>query len=88
MVADLTRDIKREAVKRPFDSAAEIFEEVRINNMSQLPGELLKYGSNVIAKPIANIFNRAITDQQTSQIGPETRKACWSDDQSKTYSTS
>ena len=32
VVAGLTRDIKREAVKRPFDSAAEIVEEVRITN--------------------------------------------------------
>ena len=42
----------------------------RASGSDELPGELLKYGSNVIAKPIANIFNRAITDQQTlSQIG-------------------
>ncbi len=42
----------------------------RASGSDELPGELLKYGYNVIAKPIANIFNRAITDQQTlSQIG-------------------
>ncbi len=42
----------------------------RASGSDELPGELLKYGSNVIAKPIANIFNRAITDQQTLfQIG-------------------
>ena len=42
----------------------------RASGSDELPGELLKYRSNVIAKPIANIFNRAITDQQTlSQIG-------------------
>ena len=47
----------------------------RLNNnqasgCDELPGELLKYGSNVIAKPIANIFNRSVTDQHTlSQIG-------------------
>ena len=35
----------------------------RASGSNELPGELLKYGSNVIAKPIANIFNRAITDQ-------------------------
>ena len=35
-----------------------------------LPGELLKHGSHVIAKPMADIFNRAITDQEVlSQIG-------------------
>ena len=45
----------------------------RLNNnraigSDELPGELLTYGSNVIAKPIANIFSR-VTDQQTlSQI--------------------
>ena len=47
----------------------------RLNNLrasgsDELPGELLKHGSNVIAKPIADIFNRAITDQEVlSQIG-------------------
>ena len=44
----------------------------RASGSDELPGELLKYGSTVIAKPIANIFNRAITDQQTlSQLGHE-----------------
>ena len=47
----------------------------RLNNniasgSDELPGELLKHGSTVIAKPIADIFNRAITDQHIlSQIG-------------------
>ena len=42
----------------------------RASGSDELPGELLKYGSSVIAKPIANIFKRAITEQQTlSQIG-------------------
>ena len=34
----------------------------RASGSDELPGELLKHGSNVIAKPIADIFNRAITD--------------------------
>ena len=42
----------------------------RASGSDELPGELLKHGSNVIAKPIADIFNRAITDQEVlSQIG-------------------
>ena len=42
----------------------------RASGSDALPGELLKHGSNVIAKPIADIFNRAITDQEVlSQIG-------------------
>ena len=47
----------------------------RLNNniasgSDELLGELLKHGSTVIAKPIADIFNRAITDQHVlSQIG-------------------
>ena len=42
----------------------------RASGSDELPGELLKHGSNVIAKPIAYIFNRAITDQDVlSQIG-------------------
>ena len=42
----------------------------RASGSDELPGELLKHGSNVIAKPIADIFNRAITDQDVlSQIG-------------------
>ena len=36
----------------------------RASGSDELPGELLKHGSNVIAKPIADIFNRAITDQE------------------------
>ena len=44
----------------------------RASGSDELPGELLKHGSNVIAKPIADIFNRAITDQEVlSQIGHE-----------------
>ena len=42
----------------------------RASGSDELPGQLLNHGSTVIAKPIANIFNRAITDQQIlSQIG-------------------
>ena len=42
----------------------------RASGSDELPGELLKHGSNVIAKPIADIFNRAITDQEVvSKIG-------------------
>ena len=42
----------------------------RASGSDELPGELLKHGSNVIAKPIADIVNRAITDQEVlSQIG-------------------
>ena len=42
----------------------------RASGSDELPGELLRHGSNVIAKPIAYIFNRAITDQEVlSQIG-------------------
>ena len=42
----------------------------RASGSDELPGELLKHGSNIIAKPIADIFNRAITDQEVlSQIG-------------------
>ena len=42
----------------------------RASGSDELPGELLKHGSNVIDKPIADIFNRAITDQEVlSQIG-------------------
>ena len=42
----------------------------RASGSDELPGELSKHGSNGIAKRIADIFNRAITDQQLlSQIG-------------------
>ena len=42
----------------------------RASGSDELPCELLKHGSNVIAKPISDVFNRAITDQEIlSQIG-------------------
>ena len=42
----------------------------RASGSDELSGDLLKHGSNVITKPIADIFKRAITDQEVlSQIG-------------------
>ena len=41
-----------------------------VSGSDKLPGELLKSGSEILAKPIANIINRALTEQQTlPQLG-------------------
>ena len=37
----------------------------RANGRDELSGELLKCGSEILTKPTADIFNRALTEQQT-----------------------
>ena len=42
----------------------------RASGSDEFPGELLKHGLNIIAKPVGDVFNHAITDQHTlSEMG-------------------
>ena len=64
------RPVKDSITKSKVQHAMNRLNNNRASGSDELPGERLKHGSNVIAKPIANSFNRAITDQYIlSQIG-------------------
>ena len=57
------RPLKDSITKSKAQHAMNRLNNNRASGSDELPGERLKHGSNVIAKPIANSFNRAITDQ-------------------------